>query len=178
MGSVGAFAPLGASVFGCDVSYAQLCAFPAVAGSFQTPCWREMDSKFRFLVATPSHRHGRRTALEAGADLSGNRKFESISLQQRVRNEPCGCRRSPRADECRAPAAARSSPCRQSRARDPGWPAARASSPPLRRRGQVMRIADRDLRLQRGFLGQRQPVVSSVGHRGSSVCSYRASNFG
>jgi hypothetical protein len=34
MGSVGAFAPLGASVFGCDVSYAQLCAFPAVAGSF------------------------------------------------------------------------------------------------------------------------------------------------
>src|SRR6202048_5367734 len=44
MSSVGAFAPLGASVFGCDVSYAQLCAFPAVAGSFQTRCWRKRDS--------------------------------------------------------------------------------------------------------------------------------------
>jgi TolB-like protein len=32
-----------------DVSYnyAQLCAFPAVAGSFQTRCWREMDSNHR-----------------------------------------------------------------------------------------------------------------------------------
>jgi hypothetical protein len=44
MGSVGAFARLGAFVFGCDVSYAQLCALPAVAGSFQTRCWREADS--------------------------------------------------------------------------------------------------------------------------------------
>ena len=33
MGSVGAFAPLGVSVFGCDVSYAQLCALPALAGT-------------------------------------------------------------------------------------------------------------------------------------------------
>jgi hypothetical protein len=33
MGSVGAFASLGASVFGCDVSYAQLCALPALAGT-------------------------------------------------------------------------------------------------------------------------------------------------
>jgi hypothetical protein len=44
MSSVGAFAPLGASVFACDVSYAQLCAFSAVAGSFQTRCWRKKDS--------------------------------------------------------------------------------------------------------------------------------------
>src|SRR5580692_10697648 len=47
-----------------------------------------MDSKFRFLVARPSNRHGRRTALEAGADPSGNRRFESGLLQQRVRCEP------------------------------------------------------------------------------------------
>jgi hypothetical protein len=44
--------------------------------------------KFRLLVARPSNRHGRRTALEAGADLSGNRRFESISLHQRVWCEP------------------------------------------------------------------------------------------
>ena len=53
MGSVGAFAPLGASVFGCNVSYnyAQLCAFPAVAGSFQTRCWREGDGFEPSIVA-------------------------------------------------------------------------------------------------------------------------------
>ena len=33
----------------------------------------------------------------------------------------------------------------------------------------MMRIADRQLRLQGRFLGQRQPVVSSVGHSGSSL---------
>ena len=32
----------------------------------------------------------------------------------------------------------------------------------------VMRIADRQFRLQGRFLGQRQPVVSSIGHSGSS----------
>src|SRR5215472_17894287 len=35
----------------------------------------------------------------------------------------------------------------------------------------MMRVADRDLRLQGRFLGQRQPVVSSIRHRGSSACS-------
>jgi hypothetical protein len=34
----------------------------------------------------------------------------------------------------------------------------------------VMRIADRYLGLQRRLLGQRQPIISSVGHCGSSVC--------
>jgi hypothetical protein len=57
MGSVGAFAPLGASVFGCDVSYAQLCAFPAVAGSFQTRCWRKKDSNLYGAFARVPHAH-------------------------------------------------------------------------------------------------------------------------
>jgi hypothetical protein len=43
-----------------------------------------MDSKFRFLVARLSNRHGGRTALEAGADLSGNRRFESFPLSQPI----------------------------------------------------------------------------------------------
>jgi len=34
----------------------------------------------------------------------------------------------------------------------------------------MMRVADWNFGFQRGFLGQRQPVVSAVGHRGSSVC--------
>jgi len=48
MGSVGAFAPLGASVFGCNVSYnyAQLCAFPAVAGSFRLNAPERLTGKF------------------------------------------------------------------------------------------------------------------------------------
>ena len=50
--------------------------------------WREVDSNFWFLVARPSNRHGRRTAvLKTAADLSGNRKFESVSLQGRVQCE-------------------------------------------------------------------------------------------
>ena len=32
----------------------------------------------------------------------------------------------------------------------------------------MVRVADRQLRLQGRFLGQRQPVVSSIGHSGSS----------
>ena len=48
-----------------------------------------MDSNFRFLVARPSNRHGRSDRfLETWADLLGNRRFESISLQQRVVCEP------------------------------------------------------------------------------------------
>ena len=53
MGSVGAFAPLGVSVFGCDVSYAQLCAFPAVAGSFQT----RQFPLFALLTPAPGRYH-------------------------------------------------------------------------------------------------------------------------
>ena len=54
-----------------------------------TPCWREMDSNFRFLVVRPSNRHGRSDRfLETWAHLLGNRRFESISLQRRVRCEP------------------------------------------------------------------------------------------
>jgi hypothetical protein len=34
----------------------------------------------------------------------------------------------------------------------------------------MMWVADRDFELQCGFLRQGQPVVSSIGHRGSFVC--------
>jgi hypothetical protein len=57
-------------------------------GSQWTLRWREMDSNFRFLVVRPSNRQtvmGDGTAVsKTGADLLGNRRFESISLQGRV----------------------------------------------------------------------------------------------
>ena len=34
----------------------------------------------------------RTVSSKPGADLLGNRRFESISLQRGVSNEPCGCR--------------------------------------------------------------------------------------
>jgi hypothetical protein len=56
---------------------------PKKSGSQWTLRWREMDSNFRFLVARPSNRHGRSDRfLETWADLLGNRRFESISLQR------------------------------------------------------------------------------------------------
>jgi hypothetical protein len=61
---------------------------PRGTESLRTLRWREMDSNFRFLVVRPSNRHGRRTAVsKTGADLLGNRRFESISLQRRVSNK-------------------------------------------------------------------------------------------
>src|SRR6266403_1781700 len=50
---------------------------------------RPPHSIFRFLVARPSNR-GEGTGMaisKTGADLLGNRRFESISLQRRVSNE-------------------------------------------------------------------------------------------
>ena len=48
-----------------------------------------MDSNFRFLVGDRQTAMGDGTAVsETGADLLGNRGFESISLQRRVSCEP------------------------------------------------------------------------------------------
>jgi len=50
---------------------------------------REMDSNFWFLVAKGQTVIRDRTAVsKTGADLLGNRRFESISLQRRVSCEP------------------------------------------------------------------------------------------
>ena len=57
-------------------------------GSLLTPRWREVDSNHRFLVGR-SNRDGRRPGcLETGADLLGNRRFESTSLHRRVGLSP------------------------------------------------------------------------------------------
>jgi hypothetical protein len=80
MGSVGAFAPLGASVFGCDASYAQLCAFPVVAGSFQTRCWREMDSNHRSPVSGEAP-----VRLVIGSPAATFRENSACASRQRLR---------------------------------------------------------------------------------------------
>ena len=50
---------------------------------------REMDSNFWFLVAKGQTVIRDGTAVsKTGADLLGNRRFESISLRRRVRREP------------------------------------------------------------------------------------------
>jgi len=46
-----------------------------------------MDSNFQFLVASPSEGDGTQFS-KMRADLSRNRRFESISLQRRVTCEP------------------------------------------------------------------------------------------
>src|SRR6202048_5121118 len=59
----------------------------ADAGERRTVCWREMDSNFQFPVAKPrsTSRHGGPSwLLGYGSGSVGDRRFESISLQQRV----------------------------------------------------------------------------------------------
>src|SRR5712671_5642454 len=53
---------------------------PRNSGSHQTHCWREMDSNFWFLVAKGQTVIRDGTAVsKTGADLLGNRRFESFS---------------------------------------------------------------------------------------------------
>jgi hypothetical protein len=57
------------------------------AGSLLTRRWREMDSNFQFAIAKPrsASRHGGPSwLLGYGSGSVGGRRFESISLQQRV----------------------------------------------------------------------------------------------